>query len=70
MACITVYGDEFGDPRYVLVLDHWAFVLDARDASRAMAKTLPFRLPGSMTGKERELAREAWARREGHSEGK
>ena len=70
MACITVYGDEFGDPQYVLVLDHWAFVLDARDATRAMARTLPFRLPGSITERERELAREAWARREGHSEGK
>jgi hypothetical protein len=63
VACITVYGDQFGDPHYVLILDYSAFVLSPNDAVRGLRKTIPFRVPAAMTERERELAHEAWLSR-------
>jgi hypothetical protein len=55
---------QFGDPRYVLILDHSAFVLSQRDAVRAIEKTIPYHVPGSISDRQRELAHEAWMHRD------
>jgi hypothetical protein len=61
---VTIYGNHLGDPRYVLVLEHSAFVLSIRDAVRAKQNGIPHQVPGAMTDRERELAHEAWTCRE------
>ena len=64
MGYVTIYGNHCGDPRYVLVSDYSASVLSVRDAVRARQRGVPYQLPGTMTDRERELAHEAWLRRD------
>jgi hypothetical protein len=57
---VTTYGNDLGDPRFVLILDYLAFVLSVRDAARATRRGMSFQAPSDMTDRERELAQEAW----------
>jgi hypothetical protein len=61
---VTIYGNHGGDPRFVLVSDYAAAVLSISEAVLAKRRGVSYQLPGAMTERERELAHEAWLRRE------